>query len=183
MMSTDEYLALNYGRTLSLDEDGSYIIEVDDLPGCIADGETPLTKLMRIASKRCDLGSSRGGRLDYQIPEPRVRDEYSGKFVVQMAKSLHKRLAIQAEQENISLNQYVVTLLTDASSNGIAAAQGAANEGYFISALHPNGMVRSPISCLETHAPMWVLGRLAGHETYLGNIVNQERTQDMNTPA
>ncbi len=39
------------------------------------------------------------------IPVPEKVSDYSGKFVVRLPKSLHQRLAIEAEQEGVSLNQ------------------------------------------------------------------------------
>lgn len=41
------------------------------------------------------------------VPE----DRYSGRITLRMPKSLHKRLAVQAEQDDISLNQYILGLL------------------------------------------------------------------------
>ena len=49
------------------------------------------------------------------LPEPGVRparQEYSGKFVVRVPKSLHAALAAEAEAEGVSLNQLVVTKLS-----------------------------------------------------------------------
>lgn len=43
------------------------------------------------------------------IPEP--DDDYSGKFVVRIPKSLHKLLVNQSKREGISLNQYVANSL------------------------------------------------------------------------
>lgn len=46
------------------------------------------------------------------MPEPAaIEDEYSGRVTLRVPKSLHRRLAEQAEFESISLNQYLVTLL------------------------------------------------------------------------
>ena len=48
------------------------------------------------------------------LPEPDVRssrEEYSGKFVVRVPKSLHAALAAEAEIEGVSLNQLVVVKL------------------------------------------------------------------------
>ena len=48
------------------------------------------------------------------LPEPDVRssrEEYSGKFVVRIPKSLHAALAAEAEIEGVSLNQLVVVKL------------------------------------------------------------------------
>jgi predicted HicB family RNase H-like nuclease len=41
------------------------------------------------------------------IPEPIAEKNYSGKFQVRIPPELHRRLAIQAAEENISLNRYV----------------------------------------------------------------------------
>ena len=39
------------------------------------------------------------------VPIPEAAEKYSGKFVVRIPKSLHQRLAIEAEKEGVSLNQ------------------------------------------------------------------------------
>lgn len=44
------------------------------------------------------------------IPEP-VPEDYSGKLVVRMPRSLPKRLAEMAAKESVSLNQYIVYTL------------------------------------------------------------------------
>jgi predicted HicB family RNase H-like nuclease len=46
---------------------------------------------------------------------PATEQDYSGKFVLRLPKSLHRRLAQQAEQEGVSLNQYAVSLLSEAT--------------------------------------------------------------------
>lgn len=46
-------------------------------------------------------------------PEVRFEDDtYSGKLLLRMPKSLHRRLAEEADRENVSLNQYIVSLLS-----------------------------------------------------------------------
>jgi antitoxin HicB len=43
-----------------------------------------------------------------------VSDEkFSGKFVLRLPKSLHRKLARNAKKENVSLNQYAVLLLSE----------------------------------------------------------------------
>jgi predicted HicB family RNase H-like nuclease len=44
----------------------------------------------------------------FDVPLPVSAEQYSGKFNVRLPKSLHQRLAIEAEKEGVSLNQYVV---------------------------------------------------------------------------
>lgn len=47
-----------------------------------------------------------------EIPEPIAVPEYSGNIRLRLPKSLHKQLADMAELEGISLNQYMVSLLS-----------------------------------------------------------------------
>ena len=49
------------------------------------------------------------------IPEPLSERIYSGKFNLRVGEGLHRRLAIRAAEEHLSLNQYVVQRLSDAS--------------------------------------------------------------------
>lgn len=49
------------------------------------------------------------------VPEPLSQRGYSGKFNLRVGEILHRRLAIQAVEEHLSLNQYVVRRLSDAS--------------------------------------------------------------------
>jgi hypothetical protein len=49
------------------------------------------------------------------IPEP-SHQEYSGKFNVRIPKSLHRALADAAAQDGVSLNQYVVMLLSSGNT-------------------------------------------------------------------
>lgn len=49
------------------------------------------------------------------VPEPLSARTYSGKFNLRVGESLHRRLALQAAEEHLSLNQYVVRRLSEAS--------------------------------------------------------------------
>lgn len=56
------------------------------------------------------------------LPEPDVRparQEYSGRFVVRVPKSLHAALAAEAEAEGVSLNQLVVAKLSMQLANTV----------------------------------------------------------------
>jgi len=46
------------------------------------------------------------------IPMPIVSENYSGKFVVRIPKSLHYQLSIEAQEEGVSLNQYALYKLS-----------------------------------------------------------------------
>jgi predicted HicB family RNase H-like nuclease len=49
------------------------------------------------------------------VPEPLSERSYSGKFNLRVGEGLHRRLATRAAEEHLSLNQYVVQRLSDAS--------------------------------------------------------------------
>lgn len=49
------------------------------------------------------------------VPEPLSVKSYSGKFNLRVGEQLHRRLAMEAAEEHLSLNQYVVRRLNDAS--------------------------------------------------------------------
>ena len=49
------------------------------------------------------------------VPEPLSSRTYSGKFNLRVGEQLHRKLAMDAAAENLSLNQYVVRRLTNAS--------------------------------------------------------------------
>ena len=48
------------------------------------------------------------------IPEPRDEEDYSGKFVVRMPRSLHRELVESAAHDGVSLNQYINAVLARA---------------------------------------------------------------------
>lgn len=48
----------------------------------------------------------------YPIPEPLNLKKYSGKFVLRLPKSLHKRIIERANKDNISLNQELIYFIT-----------------------------------------------------------------------
>ena len=54
-------------------------------------------------------------RNEEQVPEPLSSRPYSGKFNLRVGQQLHRKLAMEAAAENLSLNQYVVRRLTNAS--------------------------------------------------------------------
>ncbi len=104
------YLKLRYPVLIYEDPDGGYAAEVPDLPGCFTQADT-LDGLMEMAedAKRAWIEAAHEDGKD--IPLPRTQKEYSGKFIVRVPASLHRRLAQAAADEGISLNQYVVQLL------------------------------------------------------------------------
>lgn len=105
------YLELNYPITLYRAEEGGFVAEIEDLNGCLTQGETieEATENIEEARKLWIKAAYEDG---VEIPAPRTDEEYSGRFLVRIPKSLHRRLAEQARYEGVSLNQYVENILS-----------------------------------------------------------------------
>ncbi|GAW93294.1 type II toxin-antitoxin system HicB family antitoxin [Calderihabitans maritimus] len=103
----DYYLKLPYKVVLYPAEEGGYVVEIPELPGCISQGETIEEAFEMIQdAKKCWLESALEDNME--IPEPsRAVEEYSGKLNIRIPKSLHRILAERAKQEKVSLNQYI----------------------------------------------------------------------------
>jgi antitoxin HicB len=107
------YLELKYPVTFEEAPEGGYFVEIKDLSGCWAQGETiDEAREMIEISRKMWLEVAYEDGLD--IPLPRGEDEYSGKFNVRLPKSLHKKLDNLAVHEGVSLNQYLVSTLSHA---------------------------------------------------------------------
>jgi len=110
-MSLDEYLRLEYPFNVIADPDGGYVIEFPDLKGCLSQADT-LDEVASMAEEARSLWIEAAYEHGINIPLPSYPEEYSGKFVVRLPRSLHRRLAESAERDGVSLNQYVVMLLS-----------------------------------------------------------------------
>jgi antitoxin HicB len=118
------YLGLKYRKVVSQDDDGVCIVEVPDLPGCVADGDT-VEEAFRELSGAMEVWIASRLEAGVPIPEPQTSHKYSGKFLVRVPKSLHQRLAEDASSDGSSLNQYVVALLSEGT--GKRSAKGKAS--------------------------------------------------------
>jgi antitoxin HicB len=106
------YLKLNYPITFYPDDDGGFTVAVKDLPGCITQGDTAEEAFEMIAEAR-ELWLEVAHEYGDPIPMPSTEVEYSGKTMLRMPKYLHARLAESAKREGVSLNQYLVSLLSE----------------------------------------------------------------------
>lgn len=110
-MTLDEYLGLEYPFNVIADPDGGYVIEFPDLKGCLTQADT-LDEVALMAEEVRSLWIEAAYEHGIDIPLPSYPEEYSGKFVLRLPRSLHRKLAESAEREGVSLNQYVVMLLS-----------------------------------------------------------------------
>ena len=106
-MKTNDYLKLPYTRLVQEinDETGHYFYgRILELDGChtTADSLTELyTELNDIMESYIEIKLKN----NLPIPIPQSVEKYSGKFVVRLPKTLHQKLAIEAQKEGVSLNQ------------------------------------------------------------------------------
>ena len=93
-----------------------------ELPGCITQGDDfeELGEMVEDAMRAWIETALEDGQ---DIPEPRTADDYSGKFVVRVPKCLHRRLALAADQDGVSLNQFINVAL--AAAVGISEPEPA----------------------------------------------------------
>ena len=103
----EDYLSLPYKIEIYPSPEEGYAARVVELPGCISQGQTLQEVTANIEdAKVCWLEVALAEGIT--IPEPSLNtEEYSGKLVVRMPKSLHRLLVEQAKGENVSLNQYI----------------------------------------------------------------------------
>ena len=114
MKGVQEYMRLPYNYIIQPinDESGSYFYaKVLELDGCQSTGETfeEAYKNLREAMEGWIEAKLEGG---FEVPSPVGYEDFSGKFVVRIPKSLHYKLAIEANQEGVSLNQYALYKLS-----------------------------------------------------------------------
>jgi predicted RNase H-like HicB family nuclease len=117
MRTLEKYLDLPYHISIvkSVDEDGdaAWVSAVEELPGCISQGDTP-------EEAACMIRDAMEGWLRValahgdKIPEPRSPNTYKGQFMVRLPGGLHRALDRGAQQQGVSLNQYIATLLAGA---------------------------------------------------------------------
>lgn len=93
------------------DEDG-VVATIPDLPGCASFGDN-LEDAIRSLNETKELWIK--GRIDSDqpVPEPSQIEDFSGKFVLRIPRSLHRSLDREAKKQGVSLNQYVLHLLSE----------------------------------------------------------------------
>lgn len=80
------------------------------LPGCMSDGESLEEAYDNIHEAKEEWLSSMLER-GMKILEPVEQEEYSGKFIIRLPKTLHRALVQVSKREGVSLNQYVTNAL------------------------------------------------------------------------
>lgn len=133
----DDYLKLPYTRSVIPQPDGSFHAEILEFPGCIATGETP-EEAYRVLEEVAESWIEASIEVGRTIPPPLESHDYSGKTVVRMPRSLHRKAAIVAQRNGVSLNHFIVSAI------GVAIGQSDERPGR--TAQVAQNAVRAPMS-------------------------------------
>ncbi|MDO9580433.1 MAG: toxin-antitoxin system HicB family antitoxin [Bacteroidales bacterium] len=120
------YLSLPYTREIIQEPEGGWFVRIKELPGCMSQGDTQEEALRMINDAM--LGWLEIELEDGEsIPEPRDDEDFSGKFVLRVPKSMHRKLVETSFDEGVSLNQWLVSVVSE------AMGRTGTRNGHFIS--------------------------------------------------
>jgi antitoxin HicB len=108
--------SLPYAREVIPNSDGTWFAKIAEFAGCMTEGDTQAEAIANLEDAMIGWLETKLEDGD-NIPAPATVEDYSGKFLVRVPKSLHRDLARRADHEGVSLNQYVATALARALSS------------------------------------------------------------------
>lgn len=116
MKDLDYYMGLNYKIEVLKEDEGGYVISIPELKGCITTAENidDGMSLIEDAKREWIIAATES---NYEIPEPRSIEGYSGQFKLRIPRILHMELAEKSKEEGISMNQYCLYLLSKNSQS------------------------------------------------------------------
>lgn len=108
-----DYLKQPYTRIVIPDlKTGTFTAEILEFPGCISVGKTieeTYERLERVAESWIEAALSLG----QTIPPPTEIQGAGGKIVLRLPKSLHRQLILISEREGTSLNQFILSAISE----------------------------------------------------------------------
>lgn len=114
-MSTTTIDTARYGfRVTWSAEDEEFVATCIELPSLSWLAATPESALSGLGALVDEVVADMH-RTGEDIPEPLSTRHYSGKFQLRLGEDLHRRLAIEAAEQHVRLNQYVTRKLAAAS--------------------------------------------------------------------
>lgn len=114
------FMSLNYPVTVEKyteDEETYFSLEIPDLPGCGSYGTTFEEAFQRLEESK-ELWLEESIKRGLYISEPVSEDDFSGKFLLRIPARLHMSLSKKAKSLNLSLNQFVKSLLEQEDISG-----------------------------------------------------------------
>jgi predicted HicB family RNase H-like nuclease len=96
-------------------EHGEYVGRCLELPWLSQWAPTMQTAIVSVERAVDEHLAERGEH----VPPPLTERTFSGKFIVRTSPALHARLTVEAAEQNVSLNQWVVQKLADRPPIGL----------------------------------------------------------------
>src|SRR5262249_28861820 len=112
LTQAEDLLRRPYARMVLPETDGTFRGDILEFPGCIAAGDSgadTLSTLEEVAKGWLAAALAHG----QPIPDPVDSHDFSGRLVLRLPKSLHKKAALTAEREGVSLNQLIMVSLAE----------------------------------------------------------------------
>ena len=109
----DYYLSLPYTIEIIPDPEGGFFAQIKELQGCMTQGETleEVYEMIKDAQKQW-LETAIEEGIEIPLPESMEKEKYSGRILIRIPRYLHKRLKESARKEGVSLNTYILSLLS-----------------------------------------------------------------------
>ena len=113
MKNPEEYLKEPYSIVLNWDEETkTFFAQILEFPGCFAEGTSSEEAVERL--KETAVGWIMSAlNLGQEIPEPFPFSSCNGKVALRMPKSLHQQAMMFAKREGVSLNQFIVSAVSE----------------------------------------------------------------------
>jgi antitoxin HicB len=143
--STEYYTNLPYTIEMRPSTGEGWFVRIRELSGCMSQGDTA-EEAARNIREAMQLWIEAALEDGYPIPEPRPEEEFSGKFLVRVPRSLHRELAERAQQEGVSLNQLITSLIPRAL---------AQSSGTMPTYAVPKNARRSRATTGQSYGPFW----------------------------
>lgn len=116
-------------RRVTVDDQTLFEARIQEFPDVIEFAETP-AEAYELAIDTIETLAEIHAEHGNKLPEAKVPiDDYSGRVTLRLPKDLHRSLAIEAERQDISLNQYLVSALAYHCGNGFASTYNK-HEGW-----------------------------------------------------
>jgi antitoxin HicB len=104
----ERLMARPYRKVITGDAADGFLAMAPELPGCVTAGETE-AEALELLHDAMSLWMTSALEDGQPVPEP--AGQSSGRMLLRMPGSLHRRLLERAEVEGVSANQLAVTLL------------------------------------------------------------------------
>jgi antitoxin HicB len=101
----------DYTVDLVREEDGSYLAEVVELPGCLAAGDDP-TQAVEMLRGSFGIWIEHATARNRVVPPP-ARFGPNGRLLVRLPRSLHVRVARAAARDGVSVNAFVMSAVAE----------------------------------------------------------------------